>query len=79
LWLQKVQFSELTFVLKSPPIANLQNVPRNGVYLVVIKGKVEVNGQTLHTRDAMGISDMLSFDVTAIEDAELLAIEVPMG
>jgi hypothetical protein len=53
--------------------------PGNGVYLVVIKGKVEVNGQTLHTRDAMGISDMLSFDVTAIEDAELLAIEVPMG
>jgi redox-sensitive bicupin YhaK (pirin superfamily) len=53
--------------------------PGNGVYLVVIKGKVEVNGQTLSTRDALGISDMLSFDATAIEDAELLAIEVPMG
>jgi hypothetical protein len=26
LWLKEVQFSELTFVLKSPPIANLQNV-----------------------------------------------------
>jgi len=26
LWLKKVQFSEQTFVLKSPPIANLQNV-----------------------------------------------------
>jgi hypothetical protein len=26
LWLWKVQFSERTFVLKSPPIANLQNV-----------------------------------------------------
>jgi hypothetical protein len=27
----KVQFSELTFVLKSPPIANLQNVMCNPV------------------------------------------------
>jgi hypothetical protein len=26
LWKPKVQFSEQTFVLKSPPIANLQNV-----------------------------------------------------
>ena len=30
LWLQKVQFSEQIFVLKSPPIANLQNVTDEG-------------------------------------------------
>jgi len=29
LWWPKVQFSEQTFVLKSPPIANLQNVIGN--------------------------------------------------
>jgi hypothetical protein len=28
-WLQKVQFSERTFVLKSTPIANLQTVTHN--------------------------------------------------
>jgi len=51
----------------------------NGVFLVVIKGSVKVNEQQLNKRDALGISDADSFTVTASEDAELLAIEVPMN
>jgi redox-sensitive bicupin YhaK (pirin superfamily) len=50
----------------------------NGVFLVVINGAVKINGQQLNKRDAMGISDTDSFSITAEEDAELLAIEVPM-
>lgn len=51
----------------------------NGVFLVVIDGTVTVDGQVLHKRDALGISETGSFTVTASEDAELLAIEVPMN
>lgn len=51
----------------------------NGVFLVVINGKAEVNGQQLHKRDALGISETESFTVKASEDAELLAIEIPMN
>jgi len=51
----------------------------NGVFLVVIKGSVKVNDQELNKRDALGISDADSFTITASEDAELLAIEVPMN
>jgi len=51
----------------------------NGVFLVVIKGSVKVNEQQLNKRDALGISDADSFTITASEDAELLAIEVPMN
>ena len=51
----------------------------NGVFLVVIKGSVTVDGQQLNKRDALGISGTDSFTVTASEDAELLAIEVPMN
>jgi redox-sensitive bicupin YhaK (pirin superfamily) len=50
----------------------------NGVFLVVINGAVKINGQQLNKRDAMGIADADSFSITADEDAELLAIEVPM-
>ena len=50
----------------------------NGVFLVVINGSVKVNDQQLSKRDALGISDTDSFTITASEDAELLAIEVPM-
>jgi len=51
----------------------------NGVYLVVISGSVNVNDIALGKRDALGIYDTDSFTVTASENAELLAIEVPMN
>jgi quercetin 2,3-dioxygenase len=51
----------------------------NGVFLVVINGSVKVDGKELSKRDALGISETDSFTVTASEDAELLAIEIPMN
>jgi redox-sensitive bicupin YhaK (pirin superfamily) len=51
----------------------------NGVYLVVINGSVKVNETVLNKRDSIGISDAESFTITATEDSELLAIEVPMN
>lgn len=50
----------------------------NGVYLVNINGTVDVNGIQLNKRDSLGISETDTFSVKAIEDSELLAIEVPM-
>lgn len=53
--------------------------PNNGVYVFVIDGKVEVNGQTLNTRDGLGIwsTDRISMDI--VEDAKVLLMEVPMS
>ncbi len=51
----------------------------NGVFLVVIDGSVKTAGTQLGKRDAIGIYDTDSFDVTATTDAYLLAIEVPMN
>jgi redox-sensitive bicupin YhaK (pirin superfamily) len=51
----------------------------NGVFLVLINGKVEVDGNILNAKDAAGISGADSFSIIASEDAELLAIEVPMN
>jgi redox-sensitive bicupin YhaK (pirin superfamily) len=51
----------------------------NGVYLVVINGSVEVDNEVLQMRDAVGISGTDVFSIKALEDAELLAIEIPMN
>lgn len=50
----------------------------NGVYLVVISGSAKVGEVELEKRDALAISETDSFTITATEDAEFLAIEVPM-
>ncbi len=50
----------------------------NVVYLVVIKGSISVDGITYNEKDAVGISETDSFKIEVLEDAELLAVEVPM-
>ena len=50
----------------------------NGVYVLVLEGKVTINGNVLDTRDGLGISDVRSFTMDVTEDARVLLLEVPM-
>jgi redox-sensitive bicupin YhaK (pirin superfamily) len=50
----------------------------NGTYVMVIKGEIEINGEKLSQRDAIGISETADFTIAANEDAELLIVDVPM-
>ncbi|WP_116106117.1 pirin family protein [Lewinella sp. IMCC34191] len=51
-----------------------------GVYLFVLEGSAEVDGQALSRRDGLGISDTTTFSVKVGADgARILAMEVPMN
>jgi redox-sensitive bicupin YhaK (pirin superfamily) len=50
----------------------------SGIYLFVIEGAVQVDGQSLNKRDALGITETEKVNIEAMESAQLLAIEVPM-
>ena len=50
----------------------------NGVYCFIVKGEIEVIGEKLIERDAIGIWDIDNFSVKAISPASLIVIEVPM-
>lgn len=54
------------------------NKKGDGVYIFVLKGQIEVNGQLLENRDGFGIWETDRFDVKAINDAKFLLMEVPM-
>ncbi|OXA96191.1 pirin family protein [Flavobacterium hercynium] len=51
----------------------------NGVYAFILKGNVTINGQELNTRDAMGISDFETLNITANTEAEILLMDIPMN
>jgi len=53
--------------------------PGNGVYAFVIDGNVTINDQSLFKRDAIGIWDVDKLNVTAVTNAQILLIEVPMN
>jgi redox-sensitive bicupin YhaK (pirin superfamily) len=79
LWINQDARFSLTNLSSGKSLTYENAFKGNGVYLVVIKGSVEVNGTVFNTRDAVGISETDSFEVRATEDSELLAIEVPMN
>ena len=51
----------------------------NGVYIFVLEGEVEINGQKLEKRDGFGIWETDSFDLTSFTDSRVLLMEVPMA
>lgn len=50
----------------------------NGVYVFVMEGEVEVNGQSLTRRDGLGVWETDALHIKAGSDADILLIEVPM-
>ena len=50
----------------------------NGVYVFVLKGNLEVNGQSLESRDGYGIWETSNMSIKASAGAEVLLMEVPM-
>ncbi len=51
----------------------------NGAYVMVVEGEVEINGEKLGTRDAIGISETEKISLKANSDSEILLIDVPMN
>jgi quercetin 2,3-dioxygenase len=51
----------------------------NGSYLLVIKGKINLLGEELLTRDAIGIWEQNQFEISAEENTDFIIIEVPMN
>ena len=55
-----------------------KNFENSGFFIVAISGKIEVGEEVLNARDAIGVSEIESFEIKASKDAEILAIELPM-
>lgn len=50
----------------------------NGVYIMLIEGKIQIENEILNKRDAIGIEQTSGIEIRALEKSELLLVEVPM-
>lgn len=50
----------------------------NGFYIMTIEGEIEVNGEKLEKRDALGIWNTIEIEVEATTNARFLVMEIPM-
>lgn len=50
----------------------------NGVYIFLIDGEIEVNGETLYKRDGMAISENEPIQLMAIAQSRVLVMDIPL-
>lgn len=72
-------FFSLADLSAGAELAYRRELGGNGLYLFVLKGSVEANGQRLGERDAAGFVEAETLALKAPIDAEILLIEVPMA
>ena len=77
-WINQDAVFSLAHAEKDFAITYKNKFNGNGVYLFILEGDVEVNGKSLHKRDAIEISNADEFEIKINAAADLLAIEVPM-
>ena len=49
-----------------------------GVYVFVLEGEIKISGEKINQRDAIGIWNTSSIEISAETDSRLLVIDVPM-
>lgn len=49
-----------------------------GVYIMVVEGEAEIDGEVLNKRDAIGVSETKKVSISTSKGSKLLLIEVPM-
>jgi len=54
------------------------NAKENGVYIFVLEGQIQAEGETLNRRDGMGISKVDKIQFSSKADSKILVLEVPM-
>jgi quercetin 2,3-dioxygenase len=77
-WIHQNAWFHLGKFDKGIPVEYKIKSEGNGVYAFILGGNVSINGQSLNSRDGMGIWDVEKLSVMAESQAEILMMEVPM-
>jgi redox-sensitive bicupin YhaK (pirin superfamily) len=78
LWINQDSYFSLANLDKGTVVTYNVKHKGNGVYIFVLEGSVEAAGEKLDRRDAAGVEETDSVEITAGADSQLLLIEVPM-
>lgn len=79
LWIHQDAYFNLGDFSEKTEITYPLHTPKHGVYIYVIEGSLQVAGETLSKRDAIGIWESENVVMTIEKDSRILLIEVPMN
>jgi quercetin 2,3-dioxygenase len=79
LWVHQQVYFNIGEFTETTSTTYTLNHKTHGVYLMVIKGSVEIENETLEKRDAIGLWELDEVSLTANKGSHVLLIEVPMN
>ena len=78
LWIHQQAFLHLGVFDTDKTFAYDIKIRDNGIYLFLIEGELEINGQTVNERDAYGAIEFDNIEIKTKSASKILIIEVPM-
>ena len=79
MWINQDAYFSLANIDKGKNLKYDIKLEGNGAYLFVIEGSANAAGEILNKRDAIGVEETNSLEISALENSEILVIEVPMS
>ncbi|MGI9540420.1 MAG: pirin family protein [Flavobacteriaceae bacterium] len=79
LWIHQDAWFHLGDFNQETRVSYPLNKDGNGVYIFIIEGTAEIEGEKMLKRDAIGVWETDSLSITAKENTRMLIIEVPMN
>ena len=79
LWIHQDAWFHLGDFNQETRVSYPLNKDGNGVYIFIIEGTAEIEGEKLQKRDALGVWETNSISLIAKENTRALIIEVPMN
>jgi len=78
LWINQNAYLSLGNFDEDKEVNYTLNHKGNGIFIIVIEGEIKIDEDILSRRDAVGIEDTGSVNISINKKSELLIIEVPM-
>jgi len=78
LWIHQQAFLHLGVFDAGQSIQYDLKIPENGIYLFLIDGELEINGEAVNERDAFGAVEFETLTIQTKAPSKILVIEVPM-
>lgn len=78
LWIHQQAYLHLGVFDAGQAIEYDIRIPGNGIYIFLIEGELEIEGQVINERDAFGAIEFDTLPISTRTPAKILIIEVPM-
>lgn len=78
LWIHQQAWFSITHLQANHTLPYSLHLNGNGIYIFVISGEIKIGSEILSARDGLGITNTAQLEMTALQESEILVMEVPM-